>query len=137
MQRDHNICTYTHKYNEQVRRASRPCSKTGQTSIYNICTYTHKYKCRYAELAGLAVKLVKRVCNVVIIYAHTRINSMSRYAELAGLAVQLVKRGGTVVLASCSSRVSREDFFNACQEAAREQGRPLADIIQVYVYVCV
>lgn len=48
--------------------------------------------------------------------------ALFQYAQLARLAVKLVTPGGVLVLASCSSRVSKEKFYETVLEAIKRVG---------------
>lgn len=98
-------------------------------------------RCRHTPVAHDAFEYMKEASrsgelyDVVIVDPPSMANkaalrevAIKRYTELAFLAVKLVKRGGTVVLASCSSRVSEEQFFAACEAGAERGGRPLRDV---------
>lgn len=50
--------------------------------------------------------------------------ALEQYARLAQLGIQLTANQGLLILASCSSRVSKEDFFHTIESAMRKSGRP-------------
>ncbi len=50
------------------------------------------------------------------------------YARLTRLALGVLSPGGELVMSSCSSRVTPDAFFKTVQRAARDSGRPLANI---------
>lgn len=105
--------------------------------------YSSVRQCRHTPVAQDAFEYMREaarsgeVFDVVIVDPPSMANkaalrevAIKRYNELASLAVKLVKRGGTVVLASCSSRVSDQQFFDACTEGAQRGGRPLRGAVR-------
>lgn len=50
------------------------------------------------------------------------------YASLARASLDVLEAGGIWVMASCSSRVSKEQFFEVLEQTARKAGRRLQDI---------
>ena len=50
------------------------------------------------------------------------------YTRLTHLALRLVRPGGVLMQASCSSRVSKELFFDTVLDAAEDAGRSLSEI---------
>jgi len=52
------------------------------------------------------------------------------YGRLTRLALEVLRPGGTLVQASCSSRVSREDFFDTVTTAATAAGHRLREILR-------
>ena len=49
--------------------------------------------------------------------------ALLKYAELAELGAQLVAANGILLMASCSSRVTKEEFFQTIEEKFTETGR--------------
>jgi 23S rRNA (cytosine1962-C5)-methyltransferase len=54
--------------------------------------------------------------------------AIAAYQHLTRLGLAVIQSGGLLVQASCSSRVSRTDFFEAIHSAAAQTGRVLAEI---------
>lgn len=54
--------------------------------------------------------------------------ALAAYARLARLALGVLEPGGVLVSASCSSRVPADAFFATVTQAARDAGRPLAEL---------
>lgn len=54
--------------------------------------------------------------------------ALSAYRRLVHGALAVLRPGGTLVMASCTARMTAEQFFETVHEAAREAGRPLAEI---------
>ncbi len=54
--------------------------------------------------------------------------ALSAYHRLVDGALAVLRPGGTLVMASCTARVPAGQFFETVHEAAREAGRPLAEI---------
>lgn len=50
-------------------------------------------------------------------------SALQQYARLCRLAVPLVAPGGLLLMASCSSRVSKADFFTKVEEELKKSGR--------------
>jgi len=46
------------------------------------------------------------------------------YERLAKLAIQLTKRGGLCVMASCSSRISKDEFYDIVENGFDQENRP-------------
>ena len=46
-----------------------------------------------------------------------------QYIRLAALGSSLIARGGTLLLASCSSRISKDDFKDACFKGIKQSGK--------------
>lgn len=55
-------------------------------------------------------------------------SALSAYTQLTRAALAVLAPGGVAVLASCSSRVTRADFFATVTRAATDAGRPLREI---------
>lgn len=60
--------------------------------------------------------------------ARHRRRALGAYRKLTALAVPLVRPGGLLVQASCSSRIGREEFFEAVADGAEAVGRPLREV---------
>jgi len=56
--------------------------------------------------------------------------ALRAYARLTRLALGVLRPGGALVQASCSSRVSREDFFDTVTTAAAAAGHRLHEILR-------
>lgn len=54
--------------------------------------------------------------------------ALAAYRRLVDGALAVLRPGGTLVMASCTARVAAGQFFETVHEAAREAGRPLAEI---------
>jgi len=54
--------------------------------------------------------------------------ALSAYRRLVEGALAVLRPGGTLVMASCTARIAAPQFFETVHEAARQAGRPLAEI---------
>ena len=54
--------------------------------------------------------------------------ALAAYQRLTRLSLSVLGEGGTLVQASCSSRVEAAAFFDAVNQAAERERRPLLEI---------
>jgi 23S rRNA (cytosine1962-C5)-methyltransferase len=120
---------------------SQPALETAVTNFYLNRHLPGVAAARHTLLQGDAFQRMealaaqKRTFDLVIIdppsfarqQAETE-RALAAYARLTRLSLRLLPPGGTLVQASCSSRVSTSDFFNAIQQTARKEKRPLREI---------
>lgn len=59
-------------------------------------------------------------------------NAKSQYIRLATLGAQLVVKGGILLLASCSSRITKDDFFPLCEQGIMNSGNTYQLMTQTF-----
>lgn len=101
--------------------------------IEAVCAAHHETICDDAFRSMETLKSTKRRFDMVIIDPPAFAKSsrevdkaLNAYTHMTRLAVDLVNSGGILVVASCSSRVSRDDFFRTITQAVERPAREIA-----------